>query len=88
MNWDYSFTEKARKESRKLVRYVQKEIIRYFDSRIAGKDDPHRFGKALRGDLAGTWRYLIGDYCVLCQIKETQLLVLVISVGHRKNVYD
>ncbi len=88
MNWDYSFTEEAGKEFRKLDRYIQKEIIRYFDSRIAGKDDPRRFGKALRGDLAGIWRYRVGDYRVLCQIKDSQLLVLVISVGHRKNVYE
>jgi len=88
VNWDYSFTEEARKEFRKLDRYVQKEIIRYLDSRIAGTEDPRRFGKALRGDLAGIWRYRIGDYRVLCQIKDSQLLVLVISVGHRKKVYD
>jgi mRNA interferase RelE/StbE len=88
VNWAYSFTEGARKEFLKLNRQVQTEILRYFDSRIAGKDNPRRFGKPLRGDLTGVWRYRIGDYRVLCQIRNEQLLVLVISVGHRKNIYE
>ena len=88
MSWAYSFTESARKEFLKLDRQVQKQILRYFDSRIEGSGDPRRFGKPLRGDLVGVWRYRVGDYRVLCQIREGVLLILVVSVGHRKNVYD
>jgi mRNA interferase RelE/StbE len=88
VNWTYSFTEVARKEFLKLDRQVQKQIVRYFDARIAGPGNPRRFGKSLRGDLAGVWRYRVGDYRVLCQIRDKELLVMVISVGHRKNVYD
>ncbi len=87
MHWVYRFDERALKELRKLDRTAQQEIIRYLDSRIAGKDDPRRFGKALQADLAGLWRYRVGDYRILCQIKDGLLLVVVISVGHRKNVY-
>lgn len=88
MSWTYSFTEAARKEFLKLDRQAQKQILRYFDSRLAGSGSPQRFGKALRGDLAGVWRYRIGDYRVLCQIRDGELLILIVSVGHRKNVYD
>jgi mRNA interferase RelE/StbE len=88
VNWAYSFSEAALKELRKLDRQAQKEILRYFDTRIAGAGDPRRFGKALRGDLAGVWRYRVGDYRILCHIKDKQLLILIVSVGHRKNVYD
>ena len=88
MSWAYSFAEAARKEFLKLDRQAQKQILRYFDSRIAGSGDPRRFGKPLRGDLAGVWRYRVGDYRVLCKIRDTEFVVLVISVGHRKNVYD
>ena len=52
------------------------------------KGTPRRFGKPLRAELAGLWRYRVGDYRLLCQIKDKILLVLLISVGHRKNVYD
>ncbi len=87
MSWVYRFDERALKELRKLDRTAQQEIIRYLDSRIAGKNDPRRFGKALQADLAGLWRYRVGNYRILCQIKDGVLLVLVVSVGHRKNIY-
>ncbi len=50
-------------------------------------DDPRRFGKALRHELQGLWRYRIGDYRVVCQIQDEQLIVLALSVGHRRNIY-
>ena len=87
MSWVYRFDERALKELKKLGKPAQKEILAYLDERIAGKDNPRRFGKALHADLTGLWRYRVGDYRILCQIKDRELLVLVISVGHRKNVY-
>lgn len=88
MSWAYRFDERALKELKKLGKQAQKEILGYLDKRVAANEDPRRFGKALHADLAGLWRYRVGDYRILCQIKDGQLLVLVISVGHRKNVYD
>ena len=88
MSWAYNFDERALRELQKLDRQAQKDIIAYLDQRIATKDPPRRFGKPLRAELAGLWRYRVGDYRLLCQIKDKILLVLVISVGHRKNVYD
>ena len=88
MPWAYSFDERALRELQKLDRQAQKEIIAYLEKRIATKEDPRRFGKPLRAQLVGLWRYRVGDYRILCQIKDDILLVLVVSVGHRRNVYD
>lgn len=88
MRWAYRFDERALKELRKLDRQAQKDILGYLDERVAVEADPRRFGKGLHADLAGLWRYRVGDYRILCQIKDGLLLVLVISVGHRKNVYE
>ena len=87
MSWAYRFDERALKELRKLDRRAQKDILAYLDLRVAGEEDPRRFGKSLRADLAGLWRYRVGDYRILCRIEDGLMLVLVISVGHRKNVY-
>ena len=87
MSWVYRFDERALKELRKLNRKAQQDIIGYLDVRVAGKNDPRRFGKILHADLAGLWRYRVGDYRILCQIKDGLLLILVISVGHRKDIY-
>ena len=87
MRWTYSFDERALKELKKLGRQAQREILMYLDERIATEEDPRRFGKALRGELAGLWRYRAGDYRMICSLKEGQMLVLVLRVGHRRDVY-
>lgn len=88
MSWAYKFDERAFKELRKLGTQAQREIISYLDQRILGEGDPCRFGKGLRADLVGLWRYRVGDYRILCQITDGELLVLVVAVGHRRDVYE
>jgi mRNA interferase RelE/StbE len=88
MSWVYRFDERALKELRKLGKQAQRDIVAYLDERVTGKGDPRRFGKGLKADLAGLWRYRVGDYRILCQIKDGELLVLVVAVGHRRDVYE
>ena len=87
MSWVYRFNESAKQELKKLDRQIQKEIVAYLDDRIVTREDPRRFGKPLRADLAGLWRYRVRDYRLVCQIQDDVLLVLVVTVGHRKDVY-
>jgi len=87
VNWVYKFDERALKELKKLGPQAQVEIIAYLDERVAGEGDPRRFGKGLKADLAGLWRYRVGDYRILCQIRDAELYVLVVAVGHRRDVY-
>ncbi len=88
MSWAYSFGSAALKELKKLDRQAQKNILAYLDERVTARDDPRDFGKALKGDLAGLWRYRIGDYRLICELRNQEWLILVVTVGHRKNVYD
>ena len=57
------------------------------DHRVAVADDPRQLGAAMVGDRAGQWRYRIGDYRVICQLIDDRLVILVIDVGHRREVY-
>jgi len=88
MSWVYRFDERALKELRKLGKQAQRDILAYLDERVAGEGDPRRFGKGLKADLSGLWRYRVGDYRIVCQIKDRELLVLVVVVGHRRDVYE
>ncbi len=88
MSWAYSFEARALKELRKLGKPAQRDIVAYLDQRIAGDGDPRRFGKGLKASLAGLWRYRVGDYRILCQIRDSEVLVLVVAVGHRRDVYE
>ena len=87
MTWIVEFDDAAARELRKLDRRVQKEILHYFRERIATDEDPRRFGKPLSGELARLWRYRVRNYRMICHIEDDRLVVLVVRVSHRKDVY-
>ncbi len=85
--WAVEFDDRARRELRKLDANAQKDVLRYLRQRVAGSADPRQFGKPLRMNLAGLWRYRVGDYRLICRIEEYRLVVLVLKVGHRREIY-
>lgn len=64
----------------------KKKIISYLKERTT--KNPRNFGKHLSGDKSGLWRYRIGDFRVICRLQDDRLVVLVVAVGHRKEIYD
>lgn len=86
--WTVEFDDRARRELRKLDAKTQQTILRYLRERIAGAEDPRRFGKPLRRNLAGLWRYRVENYRLVCRFEENRLVVLVLQVGHRREVYE
>jgi mRNA interferase RelE/StbE len=88
VNWAYSYTDTARNALRKLDRRAQVQIVRYLDERVARAEDPTQFGKPLRGQQHGYWRYRVGDYRIIVSIERERLHVLVVKVGHRSTVYE
>jgi mRNA interferase RelE/StbE len=88
VSWVYRFDDRALKELNKLGRPAQEKILAYLDDRIAGEEDPRRFGEALKANLAGLWRYRIGDYRLICIIGDEEMIILVLTAGHRKDVYE
>jgi len=65
-----------------------KRITHYLRKRIEPLDDPRQLGKPLTGNLSTLWRYRVGDYRLICELKENELIVLVVRVGHRKGIYE
>lgn len=86
--WTVEFDDRAQRELRKLAAETQETILHYLRERIAGASDPRQFGKPLRMNLAGLWRYRIGDYRLICRFEDHRLVVLVLKVGHRRDVYE
>ena len=86
--WTVEFDDRARCELRKLAPETQNSILAYMRKRVAGSANPRQFGKPLRMKLAGLWRYRVGDYRLICRFEENQLVVFVIRVGHRRDVYE
>lgn len=80
------FADKARKEFLKLDKPIQKQI-QTFIVKLRELKDPRSSGKALVGNLAGRWRYRVGDYRLVCEIEDDQILITVLHIAHRKDVY-
>lgn len=87
MNYHLGYSKKFVKQLKKLDRFTQKNIMMWLDKNIENTTDPRKTGKALVGNHSGKWRYRIGDYRVICMIKDDELLVMTIEVGHRKEIY-
>jgi mRNA interferase RelE/StbE len=86
--WRIEFDRDAAREVRKLGAEAQRLILRYLRERIATAENPRRFGHPLLGDLKGLWRYRVGDYRIVASIEDDRFVVLVVTVGHRREVYD
>ena len=88
MIWKIEFDSDVEKDLRKLGHTAQKKILTYLKDKLMLVSDPRTLGKPLSGELSGLWRYRVGDYRILAQIEDDKLIILIIHVGHRKNVYD
>lgn len=85
--WKIKYSEKAAQELLKIDRQAAKRVKKYLDERIATDEDPRRFGEGLTENLAGLWKYRIGDFRVIAEIQEEKIVVLVVRIGHRSKVY-
>ena len=88
MTWKVEWDDRAKKELRKLDVPVQKEILKYLRTRLEGSKDPRIFGQSLSGNKQGLWRYRIGNYRLICKLEDHTLIIFVVGVGHRKEVYE
>jgi mRNA interferase RelE/StbE len=81
------YTHTARQQLKKLDKTMARRILNFLDERIAPQEDPRTLGKALAGPLGTLWRYRVGDYRVICDLDHGKATVLVLRVGHRREVY-
>ena len=86
MTWKIKIGSKAAKSLKALDRPAKQRIEQFIDQ-LALADNPRQTGKALKGSLKGLWRYRIGDYRLICQIRDDELIILVLEIGHRKAIY-
>ena len=76
------------KEFKKLDRYTQRMLKAWIDKNLVGCENPRIHGKGLTANRSGQWRYRIGDYRLICEINDGELVILALSVGHRREIYE
>lgn len=87
MRYSVETAQRFDKEFRKLDRYTQKMIKSWIQKHLVDCDDPRKHGKGLTAERKGQWRYRIGDYRLICEIQDNKLIILALTVGHRRDVY-
>jgi len=87
LGWKIEFDPRLEKTLKKLGKQDQKEILNFLKNRVANLDNPRQLGKPLKGPYKGLWRYRFSKYRIICDIQENRLVVYVLTVGHRKNIY-
>ncbi len=86
MSWTIKINSQAIKYLKKVDKSVQQKIIMGIN-KVKEIEDPRKIGKALQGKYVGFWRYRLGDYRIICEIQDESITILVIKIGHRKEVY-
>lgn len=86
MAWRIEVDRDVLRAMKKMDKQVAKRITSKLRE-ISQLEDPRSTGKALVGNMAGLWRYRVGDYRIVCDIEDEVLLVLVVDVAHRREIY-
>ena len=83
-----AFSKDALKQLKKLDKNVAALIVGWIRKNLENCSDPRNHGKGLTANRSGQWRYRVGDYRILANINDTEITILVISIGHRRDVYE
>ena len=87
MGWTIEFDRRVEKDLRALDPPAARRVLRYLQERVARLGDPRTLAKPLQGEYGELWRYRVGPYRIICEIRDSELIVLVLRVGHRREVY-
>ena len=87
MSYTVEFTEKALKDLKKLDRHTAALILGWIRKNLENCENPRLHGKGLTANKSGQWRYRIGDYRLLAEIEDNKIRILILNIGHRREVY-
>ncbi len=87
MTYKVIFTEKALKELKKLDKHTAMLITSWVRKNLEGCSDPRVHGKGLTANRSGQWRYRVGDYRLIAEIIDNEIVIMILNVGHRRDIY-
>ncbi|WP_349533739.1 type II toxin-antitoxin system RelE family toxin [Leuconostoc citreum] len=81
------FTKQAIKQLKKLDRFTQSTIYQWLERNLEYTDNPRLHGKGLTANHSGEWRYRVGDYRILANIIDDEIIIEIFAIGHRRDIY-
>ena len=85
--WTVRWDQRAVKDLKALSKESRQRILNYIEQKIDQKSNLNDFGQSLTGNKAGLWRYRVSDCRIICNFSDAELIILIIAVGHRKEIY-
>ena len=87
MSYKVEYLPSVFKTLEKMDRFTKRIIVEWIEKNLVNCENPRLYGKPLSANRVGQWRYRIGDYRVIAKIEDDKLIILVIAIGHRKDIY-
>ena len=87
MTYKVEYTEQAIKELKKIDKHTQFFILAWIEKNLVDCENPRQHGKGLTANRSGEWRYRVGDYRIIAEIEDDKVIILVLTVGRRREVY-
>jgi mRNA interferase RelE/StbE len=88
MSYRVKYDKRADRQLEKMDAGTRRLLLAYIDSKLDGIENPRSLGKALSGDHAGQWRYRVGSYRILAEIRDAEVTIYIFKIAHRRNVYN
>ncbi|MHB9782619.1 type II toxin-antitoxin system RelE family toxin [Streptococcus sp. 10F2] len=87
MTYRLVVSEEVKKQLKKMDKHVRLMLVKDMKKRLDGLENLRQIGRALVGNKKGLWRYRLGNYRIICDIRDNEMIVLAVEVGHRKEIY-
>jgi len=88
MRFSVEYTQQAVRDLKKLDKYTASLILGWIEKNLVDCENPRQHGKGLTANRSGQWRYRVGDYRILADIQDEKIVILVLEIGHRREIYD
>jgi len=87
MKYHIEYTKTAAKQLKKMDRKIAALILSFIEDKLLDCDNPRLYGKALKGGLTEIWRYRVGNYRILAKIEDDRVIITIVEIGHRHDIY-
>lgn len=87
MKWRVTVKKKVTKALSKMDVRDSTKILKFIHETLSTLENPRQSGKSLNGNLTGYWRYRVGDFRLVCEIHDDELMIVAVDIGHRREIY-
>lgn len=88
MSYKVEYTKTAVKQLKKMDKKIASFILSFIENKLVDCNDPRAYGKSLQGNHRDKWRYRVGDYRILAKIEDEKVIITVVEIGHRRDIYS